>query len=504
MKSWWLFIAVLTICSCAKEEEAAVLLQPQEEALDTTAVPAFSLKGFSQIDAVAGLQNRYPGVLDTIVAKRRLRVLVPYSQTTYYIEGTERRGIAYEAMLHFEEYLNRRLGFPTQPPQVQVVFIPLTRDQLIPALLEGYGDLIAESLTVTPSREDRLLFTEPIFSGAREILVRGAGAPRVDAVEELAGKTVHVRFTSSFFEHLLGWNDRFAGAGKDTIQLLPLEEYLEDEEVLELVDAGIIPYTVMESSKAEYWSQSLDSVRLAQGVVIDSAGQIAWALQPGSTGLKELLDDFIRENRKGTLLGNIIFNRYLKSERRLQSLLSRQEMDRFFQLQDYFIRYGERYQLPWMLLAALAYQESRFDQSLRSHAGAVGIMQVLPGTARDPIIGIPDIWEEEANIHAGVKFLRFVIDQYFIAPEIDSLNAGLFGLASYNAGPHRVNQLRRMAQAQGLNPNVWFNNVEVMAAREIGRETVQYVSNIYKYYISYRYLFLYAERTGRLPWDSGF
>jgi membrane-bound lytic murein transglycosylase MltF len=167
------------------------------------------------------------------------------------------------------------------------------------------------------------------------------------------------------------------------------------------------------------------------------------------------------------------------------------------------MHFGKEYELPWMMLAALAYQESRYDQSLRSHAGAVGIMQVLPSTARDPIVGIPNIYEEEANIHAGTKFLRFVIDQYFISPEIDSLNAGLFGLASYNAGPHRIRRLQKMAEAQGLNPNVWFNNVELMAAQDIGRETVQYVSNIYKYYTSYRYLYLYTARTGQVPWKTG-
>lgn len=492
----------LVILGCRPTPERKRTESAQSEALDTARHLSFSLGTFEQIDAVTGIGDQYPGLLDTILNRRRLRVLVPYSRTTYYIDGVERKGIAYEAMQHFETYLNRQLGLATQPPHIQVVFIPTTRDQLIPALQAGYGDLIAESLTITPLRQEEVRFTAPILEGAREVLVSGPTSSSIDSLPDLAGKTLHLRRSSSFYEHILELNDIFQATGRDTIRVVPIDAHLEDEDVLELVDVGLIPLTIMEENKALYWSQLMDSVIVRTDIAIDEDGQVAWAVQLGSTQLKDLLDTFILENRKGTLLGNIIFNRYLDNEQRLHDLLGRKEVDRFYELQDYFIRYGEQYELPWMMLAALAYQESRFDQSMVSGAGAVGIMQVLPSTARDPIINIPGIQDEEANIEAGTKFLRFVIDQYFVSPEIDSLNAGLFGLAAYNAGPHRIQRLRRMAEAQGLNPNIWFNHVELMAAQEIGRETVQYVSNIYKYYTSYRYLYWYTRRTGREPWEE--
>lgn len=500
--SFLLLSCLLLISACNPAESTEPLVNAQADALDTAWQLPFAPDQMEQIDQVTGVGARYTGLLDTIIERRRLRVLVPYSHTTYYIDGTEQKGMAYEAMKHFETYLNQQLGYSTQPPYIQVVFIPLTRDQLIPALRKGYGDLIAEPLTITPNRSTKVLFTEPVMRNAREILVSGLGAPQIDTLVGLAGKTLYLRRSSSFHEHILVINESFKKRGLDTIQILPIEPQLEDEDVLELVDIGLIPLTILEENKAQFWTQHLDSVQLHPAVAIDENGQIAWAVPPDSKKLKAILDEFIRENRKGTLLGNIIFNRYLDNEQRLHDLLDGRELNRFYELQNYFIEYGQRYELPWMMLAALAYQESRFNQSLRSSAGAVGIMQVLPSTARDPIIDIPDIYEEEPNIHAGTRFLRFVIDQYFISPEIDSLNAGLFGLAAYNAGPHRVQQLQRMAEAQGLNPNVWFNHVELMAAREIGRETVQYVSNIYKYYSSYRYLYLYTRRTGRQPWEE--
>ncbi len=151
----------------------------------------------------------------------------------------------------------------------------------------------------------------------------------------------------------------------------------------------------------------------------------------------------------------------------------------------FFKVYAKKYDFPYLILTALAYQESRLDQNAKSHVGAIGVMQILPSTAKDKNVNIPNIQEVEANIHAGTKYLRFVADRYFGDPAIDKLNGALFTFAAYNAGPAKVTRLRKEAKAMGLDPNVWFHNVEVVAAKRIGRETVQYVSNIFKYYVIY-------------------
>ena len=148
------------------------------------------------------------------------------------------------------------------------------------------------------------------------------------------------------------------------------------------------------------------------------------------------------------------------------------------------------------MVAAQGYQESGLDQSARSGAGAIGIMQLLPSTAADPNVGIPDIEEIDNNIHAGTKYLRFVRDRYFDDPAVDDFNATLLTFAAYNAGPARVRQLRAEAAEVGLDPNIWFDNVEVIAAKRIGRETVQYVSNITKYYVAYRLIVNQLVETG--------
>jgi membrane-bound lytic murein transglycosylase MltF len=149
-----------------------------------------------------------------------------------------------------------------------------------------------------------------------------------------------------------------------------------------------------------------------------------------------------------------------------------------------FRKYGEKYDMDHLLMMAQGYQESTLDQQARSPVGAIGVMQVMPATGKDMNVG--DITQLEQNINAGVKYMRFMMNQFYADQPMDALNKGLFTFASYNAGPGRLQQLRKQAAKRGLDPNVWFNNVEVIAAERIGRETVQYVSNIYKYYLAYR------------------
>jgi membrane-bound lytic murein transglycosylase MltF len=177
----------------------------------------------------------------------------------------------------------------------------------------------------------------------------------------------------------------------------------------------------------------------------------------------------------------MIFRRYLLNTQYVKGTQAADE--RFRAVVAMFRKYGGQYNLDWMLMAAQGYQESRLDQNARSHVGAIGVMQVMPATGQELAVG--DITKIDPNIHAGVKYIRFMIDKYFANEPMTDLDKGLFAFASYNAGPGRIRQLRREAARRGLDPNVWFNNVERIAAERIGRETVTYVSNIYKYYVAY-------------------
>jgi membrane-bound lytic murein transglycosylase MltF len=191
-------------------------------------------------------------------------------------------------------------------------------------------------------------------------------------------------------------------------------------------------------------------------------------------------------HRTGTAFGNLTFQRYLRSTQFVRSALDPAEVAKYERTIAHFRKYGDRYGFDWLMLTAQGYQESQLDHARRSPAGAVGVMQVLPRTGREMRVG--DVRQLDPNVHAGTKYLRFMIDRYFADDPMTNADRTLFAFASYNAGPGRVARLRREAARIGLDPNVWFNHVERVAARRIGRETVQYVSNIFKYYVAYRLL----------------
>jgi membrane-bound lytic murein transglycosylase MltF len=305
---------------------------------------------------------------------------------------------------------------------------------------------------------------------------------------DLAGLEVHVRQSSSFFETLLGISGDLQAEGLESIRLNSADELLESEDLLEMVNAGLIPATVVDKHMADFWAQVFPGIRIHSELPLREGGGVAWAIRKGSPELKTALDRFAGEHRQGTLLGNITLRRYLADVDYVANPTVGEAQARFDEALPVFQRFANEYQLDPLMLLALAYQESGLDQSVESHVGAQGIMQLMPTTAADPNVGIPDISTMENNVHAGTKYLRFLLDRYFADEPLDELNEHFFAFAAYNAGPARVARLRAEAEELGLDPNLWFRNVEQVAARRIGRETVQYVSNIYKFYLAYSHL----------------
>jgi membrane-bound lytic murein transglycosylase MltF len=430
------------------------------------------------------LLGPWTGDFDGMVERRVIRALVVFSKMFYFLDGVEQMGITYEALELFEEAINEELR--AKPSKVQVVVIPVSRDQLIPALVEGWGDIAAANLTITAERLKLVDFSDPFLTRVSEVVVTGPGAPAINSLDDLAGKEIVVRASSSYYESLRLLNSLFRVRRRAPVKVTLTEEYLEDEDLLEMVNAELIPMVVVDSHKAEFWGQIFDGVRLHSDVAVASGGEIAWAFRKNSPKLSEVVNAFVRKTKLENLTGNVPFKRYLRSTKWVESSLSDEEIERFQETVAFFKKFAGQYGFDWLMLAALGYQESRLDQSLRSGGGAVGVMQILPSTAADRNVDVPNIEDLENNIHAGTKYLRFLRDRYFSSEDIDELNRNLFTFASYNLGPARVVDLRRRAAELRLDPNVWFQNVEVVAAREIGREAVQYISNITKYYVAYR------------------
>ena len=428
--------------------------------------------------------EQWTGDLDEMETQRMIRVLTVYGLGRYYLDGGREKGITYELYRAFENHINERLG--KGHLKVHVVFIPVARDELLSGLIEGRGDIAAAGLTITPEREAIIDFTNPLSREISEVLVTGPTAPQIATIDDLSGRSIYVRASSSYRTSLDHLNRRFREEGKPEVLLVDASEPLEDADLIEMVNAGLLDWVVVDNYKAGIWSGVFDELSVRDDIVFRSGGRIGAAVREGSPKLLAELNEFIKSYRQGTLHGNMLINRHLKNFDWAKNSLGANDFKRFQDVADIFEKYGQQYGIDYLLVAAQGYQESGLNQDARSGAGAVGIMQLLPTTAADKNVGIADISDAESNIHAGVKYLDFIRNRYFNDPEIDRFNQTLFAFAAYNAGPARVAKLRGMAEQQGYDPNVWFDNVEIMAAREIGRETVQYVANILKYYVGYR------------------
>lgn len=435
-------------------------------------------------DVWPALADAQTGDLEMMLNRGEIRVLTTFTLGSYYIDRGEQRGGIYEMSLRLEDYVREKLGKPAA--RLKITMIPVRRDQLLPYLLEGYGDVVFANITVTPARSKVVDFSFPFSNKARELLVMGPGAPSISSVEDLAGKEIVVPRASSYYESITKLNQKFAEDGLEPIRVAESDPRLEIEDILEMMNAGLFPMTVADEHRLDLWSQVFDKLVVREDIVFRDHASIALAMRQQSPQLKELLDGFVHENRVGTLITNILINKYTKSIGWVRPALEREPFRRFEQLAGLFRTYGKQYDFDWLMLASFAFQESRFDQSARSHVGAVGVMQIMPATAADRAVNIDDIHVLENNVHAGTKYLARLRDHYFSDESMLETERMLFTMAGYNAGPNRINRLRRVAASRGLDPDIWFNNVELVVAAKVGREPVDYVGNIYRYYIAYK------------------
>jgi membrane-bound lytic murein transglycosylase MltF len=426
--------------------------------------------------------DRHTDDLDAMVERRTIRALVLYSRSGFFYVNGRPQGIYYEALRAFEQSLNEKLHTGKQP--VQVTYIPVRPDQVEKALTEGVGDLIAYALTVTPQRQQRVAFS-PIETDVKQIVVTGKGFGPVSSLQDLSGKKIFVNPLSTYPANLGRVNDSLRKQGKPPILIEGADENLLDEDLLEMVNAGIIPATVTITDRARLWANVLPDITPQPNLVIAAEGTLGWAMRKNNPRLKAVVDEFTKSHMAGTSFGNTLMRRYLQDTKWITNPTTKAQLEAFNQTVAFFKKYASEYDFDYLLVVAQGYQESMLNQAAR-HDGAVGIMQVKPAIAAAAPISIPDVATAENNIHAGVKLLHTISDTYFNDPKIDPMNRLLLTFAAYNAGPTRIAALRKQAPARGLDPDKWFGNVELLVSQSVGQVTVQYVSNIYKYYVAYK------------------
>ena len=439
--------------AAAKEKSAA----PNEQAAS-----ARDAKDLDEGEALLRFALQpWKGDLPGMVDRGVIRVLTVPNRVFFFTDKFKHRGITYEIFKAFEKDLNKRLKLPKKK-RVGVLFVPVSRDELIPSLEKGIGDIAAGNLTITESRQAAVDFSVPFSTDAREVLVTGPAGTTISTLEDLSDTEILVRKSSSYHESLQRLNAKLREQGKKEVRISLADESLEDDDIAEMVNAGLYPAMVMDQHKAQLWAKIFKDIKVHDAIVLRDGAAVAWAFRKNSPKLADAVNKFVASNKAGAKLTNILIKKYLKNTRFVSNALADADRIRFTKTIDLFKKYADRYDFDWLLIVAQGYQESGLRQSAKSPAGAVGIMQVLPSTAAAPPIGIEDVHRLESNIHAGTKYLRHIVDTYFDDPDISVVDRHLFGFAAYNAGPSRINRLRKKAAKQGLDDTKWFNNVELV------------------------------------------
>ena len=437
--------------------------------------------------------KRWAGDLDKLIERRMIRVLVPYSRTLYFNDKGRERGLTATAVREFEEYLNKNYSTAKRP--ITVYLVPTTRDRLLQDVANGFGDIAAGNLTVTPSREQIVQFAVWPDRKVKEVIVTGANAPPVASLDDLRGRIVHVRKSSSYYESVVALNERNRKQHAPEVQLRLGPDALEDEDLMEMANAGLIDNLVVDDWKAKVWSQILPNVTVHDGLYVRDEGRIGWAIRKDSRQLSLALQEFFTNVAPVRQPYAYRLTQVMKQVKQINNPTQSADWKRFQAVVTLFRRYGDRYGFDPLMLAAQGYQESTLDQSKRSRVGAIGVMQIMPATGAEMKVG--DIKTTEANIHAGAKYMDQLMSKYFSDAHFSEGNRPLFAFASYNAGAGAIARMRREAAARRLDPDKWFNNVELVVAEKIGMETTTYVRNIYKYYVSYKLTLEAQEAAGR-------
>jgi membrane-bound lytic murein transglycosylase MltF len=431
------------------------------------------------------VNKKWTGDFDRMLERRMIRVYAPYSRSLFFNDKGRERGLSAEIVRDFERWINKKYAKQLGRRPLTIYLVPATRDKLVPDVVEGLADIAVGNLTVTEERLKVVDFAVPsVLSNVDEIVVTGPLTPEIATLDDLGGRTVHVRRASSYYESLVALNTRLRDAGKPEVRLEVVPDALEDEDMMEMLNTGLLEALIVDDWKAKMWAQVLPKLKVRTDLVLRDDGRVGWMIRKQSPKLAAEIDDFHRSwaNKQGVIQYRLA--QYMKRVRELKDPTGTGEWKRFKDTLALFEKYGGRYDFDPLMLAAQGYQESTLDQNAKSAVGAIGVMQVMPATGAELKVG--DIRLIEPNIHAGAKYMDILMEKYFADAHFSEGNRPLFAFASYNCGPGNVAKMRREAAKRGLDPDKWFNNVEIVTSEKIGMETTTYVRNIYKYYVAYK------------------
>lgn len=413
-----------------------------------------------------------------------LRVLVNQSRNSSGEIKGEAIGVEYVRLRAFEQYLNRG----AKGPAIRLKMIPKAKDQLLGALQRGEGDLVAPGELLPIGTARQLSRSRAVVDAVEMVLVSRQGGPRYKNFEQLSGRSVALSAGSAAGTALEDINQKLLQAGRAPIVIEWVDPTLAVEDVLEMVQAGVYPATVVEQTIARRWAKVLPKLRVESRLTLGKAADMHWFLRKDASMLHASVDRFLQQY-SAPANQDAAFERVYRRLYRVQYPLDRTGRQRLEKVRPTLQLHAQQQEIDWLNLAALAFKESTLNPAARGSSGATGLMQVTPATARS--MGVTDISKLDNNVLASAKYLANIRRKYFASPRLNERERMAFVLAAYNLGPQRVQTLRAEARRQGLNPDQWFFQVERVAMSTLGMGVVSYVNAVNKYYLAYtreRYL----------------
>ena len=432
-------------------------------------------------------KSRWTGTYEAMRARGVVRLAVSYNPSLYYKDQGVVKGLMVEVAKDFSLWLDRKYGSVNDANGIKVVLVPVLSGKSPEAVLNGIADVAVVNVTERLMLSDRYEgLTQVDTSPLSEVLVTNAElANQPKSFADMAGHVVHSSAPVRFRRSLSIENAKLALLDKAPIQVIEENNALTDEDLLQMVDANLLGGVFVDDWKADLWKSALPDIRVHPNIRLIDQGNVGWLVRNNDAQLADDLNRFAHELMAGGRLDRYRKTIFSKQVRSMKDPTQDKLWARFMRLYPTFKKYGRQYNLDPLLLASLGFQESVLDVNVRSGNGAVGIMQILPSTGKH--LGVINLRNADANIYAATKYMNQILNTYFSGSRLDKFNRTLFAIAAYNAGPNAISKMAIRAGDEGLDANVWLNNVEIIASDRLGTGVTSYVRNVYKYYVIYNY-----------------
>lgn len=417
--------------------------------------------------------------LQQIRSSKVLRVLVNQSRNSSGEIKGEPVGIEYYRLRGLEHYLNARAG---DGQQIRLKIIPRAKEQLLGALQRGEGDLAAPGELLDPAVTGGVNSSAPVLDDVPLLLVGRKGERSYTRAEQLSGRTVALTSASAAGAVIQQLNQQLALRKRSPIKIEWVDSTLAVEDVLEMVQAGIYPLTMVERPIAQRWARVMPNLRLDNRVQLGQAQAMRWYVRRDATLLLATVDRFLQGYRAPENQ-DAAFERIYRRQYRVHNPLARKDRQRLNALRPVLQKHGEAQQIDWLNLAALAFKESTLNPAARGSGGAHGLMQITPSAAQR--VGVSDTGSVDGNVQASARYLALIRRKFFASPKINERERMAFVLAAYNLGPERVQAMRAEARKRGLNGNQWFFQTERIAMEQVGMGPVNFVNSVNKYFLAF-------------------